>query len=103
MSISETVTLRNNVEMPRFGLGVWQVEDGAEVIRAIKWALDTGYRAIDTAAVYGNEEGVGQALKEYGLKREDIFVTTKVANSDQGYEQTLAAFATQVKEASYSF
>lgn len=96
MSINETVTLRNNVEMPRFGLGVWQVEDGAEVIRAIKWALDTGYRAIDTAAVYGNEEGVGQALKEYGLKREDIFVTTKVANSDQGYEQTLAAFETSL-------
>lgn len=92
MSLTETTTLANGVEMPRFGLGVWQAEDGEEVTNAVKWALDAGYRAIDTAAAYQNEEGVGEAIRQSGLDRKELFITTKVANSDQGYDETLAAF-----------
>ena len=98
MNIKGTVTLANGVEMPRLGLGVWQVEDGQEVVQYVKSALETGYIMIDTAAGYGNEAGVGQAIKEADVKREDIFVTTKVANSDQGYETTLEAFETSLNK-----
>ncbi|UHA72381.1 aldo/keto reductase [Paenibacillus sp. 481] len=86
------VTLNNGVSMPQFGLGVWRVEEGQQVKEAVKTALETGYRSIDTAAIYQNEVGVGEAIKESGVKREDIFLTTKVWNSDQGYEATLKAF-----------
>lgn len=92
LSITKTKKLSNGVEMPRFGLGVWKAKDDEEVINAVKWALAAGYQAIDTAAIYKNEGGVGIALKEAGVLREDIFVTTKVWNDDQGYEETLAAF-----------
>lgn len=78
--------------MPRLGLGVFKVEDGQEVIKSIEAALRIGYRAIDTAAFYQNEEGVGQAIRQSGIPREQLFITTKVWNSDQGYEQTLRAF-----------
>lgn len=78
--------------MPYFGLGVYLSEDGNEVINAINWALETGYRLIDTAAFYHNEEGVGQAVRNSQVPREEIFVTTKVWNVDQGYEKTMAAF-----------
>ncbi|MBT8188018.1 MAG: aldo/keto reductase [Croceitalea sp.] len=87
-----TFTLNNGVKMPYFGLGVYLSEDGQEVINAVKWALEMGYRHIDTAAVYKNEEGVGQGIKESQVPREDIFVVSKVWNSDQGYENTLRAF-----------
>lgn len=92
--ISHAVTLNNGVKMPQLGLGVYKVEEGSEVVNAVKWALETGYRHIDTAALYQNEEGVGQEIRESGIPREDIFVTTKVWNSDQGYESTLQAFET---------
>jgi len=98
MSLTNTIKLHNGVEMPQFGLGVWQVEDGEEVINSVKWAVEAGYVAVDTAAAYGNEKGVGQAIKESGVKREDIFVTTKVANPDQGYDSTLAAFDESMKK-----
>lgn len=78
--------------MPYLGLGVYLSEDGKEVINAIKWALDAGYRHIDTASVYNNEEGVGIGIKESNVSREDIFVVSKVWNSDQGYDTTLKAF-----------
>lgn len=78
--------------MPYFGLGVYKVEEGNEVIDSVKTALEVGYRAIDTAALYENEEGVGKAIKESGIPREEIFVTTKVWNTDHGYEKTLKAF-----------
>lgn len=78
--------------MPQIGLGVWQAKDGQEVEVAVSTALQCGYRLIDTAAVYGNERGVGRAIATSGIPREEIFVTTKVWNADQGYEQTLAAF-----------
>lgn len=91
-SLQDTVTLHNGVEMPWFGLGVFKVEDGNEAIHSVKTALEVGYRSIDTAAIYENEEGVGQGIRESGVPREEIFVTSKVWNSDQGYESTLQAF-----------
>ncbi|MGB5229611.1 MAG: aldo/keto reductase [Eudoraea sp.] len=90
--IKGTFTLHNGVKMPYFGLGVYLSEDGKEVINAIKWALEAGYRHIDTASIYNNEEGVGDGIKESNVPREDIFVVSKVWNSDQGYDNTLKAF-----------
>lgn len=90
--IKGSFELHNGVEMPYFGLGVYLSEDGQEVINAIKWAVEAGYRHIDTASVYKNEEGVGQGVAESVANREDIFVVSKVWNSDQGYDSTLRAF-----------
>ncbi|EST89392.1 aldo/keto reductase [Vagococcus lutrae] len=92
MDISSTKILANDVAMPRLGLGVWKAADDEEVINAVKWAIETGYRSIDTAAIYKNERGVGQGIRESGIKREELFVTSKVWNDEQGYESTLAAF-----------
>lgn len=91
-SLNDTVTLNNGVEMPWFGLGVFKVEDGNQVVDAVKAAIRNGYRSIDTAAVYKNETGVGKAIKESGVKREDLFITSKVWNTDQGYDKALEAF-----------
>uniref|UniRef100_UPI0035B54E1B aldo/keto reductase n=1 Tax=Parageobacillus toebii TaxID=153151 RepID=UPI0035B54E1B len=90
--LQDHVTLHNGVQMPWIGLGVYKVKDGEEVINAVRTALEIGYRHIDTAAYYENEEGVGKAIRESGIPREEIFITTKVWNSDQGYETTLKAF-----------
>ncbi|MFE9252576.1 aldo/keto reductase [Streptomyces sp. NPDC007088] len=86
-----TVTLNNGVTMPQLGFGVFQVPD-EETTAAVATALEAGYRSIDTAAVYGNEKGVGRALAASGVSREDLFVTTKLWNEDQGYDATLRAF-----------
>ena len=91
-SIDDTVRLHNGIEIQRFGLGVYKIYEEAEVNHTVKTALQLGYRSIDTAAFYENEAAVGQAIRESGFPREEIFVTTKVWNSDQGYEETLAAF-----------
>ncbi|GHG01456.1 MULTISPECIES: aldo/keto reductase [Amycolatopsis] len=85
------IELNNGVRMPQLGYGVFQVPDD-ETATAVKAALDAGYRSIDTAAVYGNEKGVGQALAESGIARDELFVTTKLWNSAQGYDSTLKAF-----------
>ena len=85
------IILNNGVEMPQLGFGVWQVPDD-EAERAVATALEVGYRSIDTAAIYGNEEGTGKAIAASGVPRKDIFVTTKLWNSDQGYDATLRAF-----------
>ena len=90
--IQGTFTLHNGVEMPYLGLGVYLSKDGQEVINAVKWALDAGYRHIDTASIYGNEEGVGLGVQASGIPREDIFLVSKVWNSDQAYDSTLSAF-----------
>jgi diketogulonate reductase-like aldo/keto reductase len=90
--ISDKTVLNNGVEMPWLGLGVWKVEDGNEVVASVKAAIAAGYRSIDTAAVYGNEAGVGQAIRESGVPREELFITTKLWNQNQGYETTLKAF-----------
>ncbi len=91
-SIEAAATLQNGVEMPWFGLGVFLIQDGEPVENAVQWALDAGYRSIDTAAVYRNERGVGNAIDRSVVPREEIFVTTKVWNTDQGYDSTLKAF-----------
>ncbi|MFE7894940.1 aldo/keto reductase [Streptomyces sp. NPDC057412] len=85
------IILNNGVEMPQLGFGVWQVPDD-EAERAVAVALEAGYRSIDTAAIYGNEMGTGKAVAASGIPREDVFVTTKVWNSDHGYDSTLRAF-----------
>lgn len=84
--------LRNGAELPISGLGVYKMLDPKETLTAITTALDIGYRAIDTASFYGNEELVGQAIKASDVKREELVVTTKVWNTDQGYDETLRAF-----------
>jgi 2,5-diketo-D-gluconate reductase A len=81
----------DSIAIPQLGFGVWQVPD-ADVDAAIATALETGYRSIDTARIYGNEEGVGRALEATDLARDDLFITTKVWNDDHGFDRTLAAF-----------
>lgn len=96
--IADTTVLANGVKFPWLGLGVWKAKEGNEVENAVKVAIQTGYRSVDTAAVYQNEEGVGKAIKECGVPREELFITTKVWNADQGYESTLKAFETSRKK-----
>lgn len=91
-------TLNNGVEIPATGYGVFKVKEGDEVFRSVLEALEAGYRLIDTAAIYGNEEGVGRAIKASGLKREEIFLTTKLWNTDQGYDKAFEAFETSLKK-----
>ncbi|CUA80671.1 aldo/keto reductase [Anoxybacillus suryakundensis] len=102
-SLQDGATLHNGVRMPWLGLGVYKVQAGDEVNRAVRTALEVGYRHIDTAAFYQNEEGVGQAIRESGIPRDQIFVTTKVWNSDQGYEATLKAFDTSLKKLGFDY
>ncbi|MFB3170356.1 aldo/keto reductase [Neobacillus sp. 179-C4.2 HS] len=101
-NLQATTTLYNGVKMPWFGLGVFKVEEGPELVNAVKFAIKQGYRSIDTAAIYGNEEGVGQAIREamteYGIKRDELFITSKVWNSDLGYESTIAAYETSLRK-----
>ncbi|RKO60775.1 aldo/keto reductase [Caldibacillus debilis] len=97
-TLQGTTVLHNGVKMPYFGFGTYKVKEGEEVYNAVRTALETGYRLIDTAALYENEEGVGRAIRDSGIPREEIFVTTKVWNSDQGYDSTLRAFETSMKK-----
>ncbi|WP_416825665.1 aldo/keto reductase [Ectobacillus polymachus] len=92
MSKAPSFILNNGLSMPALGLGVYKIEEGNQTVEAVKEALRIGYRLIDTASLYANETGVGTAIKESGVKREDLFLTTKVWNTDQGYESTLKAF-----------
>ena len=98
MNINSKVKLNNGVEMPWLGLGVFLTEEGQEVETSVKIALDNGYRSIDTAAIYRNERGVGRAIKSSGIPRNEIFLTSKVWNSDQGYETTLRAFDESIEK-----
>jgi 2,5-diketo-D-gluconate reductase A len=91
MAAVPTITLNNGVELPQLGFGVFQIPP-SEVVAPVASALEAGYRLIDTAAAYRNEEGVGQAIRSSGLSRHDVLVTTKLWNADQGYDETLAAF-----------
>lgn len=91
LTIDSTIALNNGVAMPRFGLGTYKSRPGAEVEFSVQAALRHGYRSIDTASLYANEEGVGAAIRASGVAREDIFLTTKVWNTEQGYESTLEA------------
>lgn len=99
---NETVTLNNGAKMPVLGLGVFRVEDSPELVNAVKSAIKNGYRSIDGAAIYGNEEsmgkGISEGIKEAGISREDLFITSKVWNADLGYESTIAAYETSLKK-----
>ncbi|GAA4274275.1 aldo/keto reductase [Aquimarina gracilis] len=90
--IQGSFLLNNGVKMPYLGLGVYLADNDSEVINAVQWALDAGYRHIDTASIYKNEEGVGKAIRTAAIHRDDVFVVSKVWNSDQGYNSTLTAF-----------
>lgn len=90
------ITFHDGNSIPQVGLGVWQTPDN-EATTAVKAALDAGYRHVDTAAIYENEEGVGRGLKASGVDRKDIFLTTKLWNSEQGYDSTLKAFDNSLK------
>ncbi|UTE78950.1 MULTISPECIES: aldo/keto reductase [unclassified Rossellomorea] len=97
-NLQSTKTLHNGIEIPYVGLGVYQMKDPSETVQAVRTAIQSGYRSIDTAAIYDNEESVGQGVKEGGVAREDLFITSKVWNSDQGYDTTLKAFETSLKK-----
>ncbi|MFC5602355.1 aldo/keto reductase [Sporosarcina koreensis] len=86
------VTLSNGVNMPQLGLGVYKMTDSEETIRAISYALEVGCKAIDTAAIYENEKETGEAIRQSGIPRDQLFITSKVWNTDQGYDATLRAF-----------
>jgi 2,5-diketo-D-gluconate reductase A len=86
-----TVKLNNGVEIPQLGFGVWQVPDNT-VTDVVRTAIEVGYRSIDTAMLYGNEAGVGKAIAQAGVRRDELFITTKLWNSYQGYDSTLTAF-----------
>lgn len=98
LNLHSTKKLVNGVEMPRFGLGVYKMTNPDEAYSAMSHALEAGYIAIDTAALYDNEEQVGQAVRDSKKKREELFITSKVWNTDQGYDQTLRAFETSLKK-----
>ena len=98
MTIDTTITLANGVQMPRIGYGVFRMKEHDVTYNGVTEALKVGYRAIDTAAIYQNEEAVGLAIKDSGIPREEIFVTTKVWNADQGFDNTLRAFETSLKK-----
>lgn len=86
------LTLYNNVQLPAIGFGTYKLQEGKECFESVKCALENGYRHIDTAAVYENEKSVGEAIRQSGIRREELFVTTKVWNTDRGYENTFKAF-----------
>lgn len=85
-------TLNNGVTIPEIGFGTWQTPDGATAVLAVQSALENGYRHIDTAAIYGNEKSIGQAIADSGIDRKELFITSKLWNSERGYESTLKAF-----------
>jgi len=91
-SIKDCAQLNNGLKMPWLGFGVHRINDGQDVEQAVRTALEIGYRSLDTATVYGNERGVGKTIRESGIPREDIFLTTKVWNDDQRENRILAAF-----------
>ena len=94
---AEGILLNNSVVMPLLGFGTWKIAEGAPIIEATNFALEAGYRLFDTAKLYENEKGLGNALLSSGFDRDEYFVTSKVWNSDQGYEATLKAFDVSLK------
>lgn len=103
LSLSDSITLNNGVLMPRLGLGLYKTAAGKETENAVSHALAVGYRHLDTATIYNNEASVGEAIRQSGIPRNEIFVTTKVWNSDQGYTNTLRAFENSLKYLNISY
>ncbi|MDR0652895.1 MAG: aldo/keto reductase [Synergistaceae bacterium] len=97
-SLTDCYKLSNGVEIPCIGFGTWQAPDGEVAVSAVLSAIEAGYRHIDTAQGYGNEESVGIAVKKSGIDRKEIFITSKLANDEHGYEKTLAAFEGTMKK-----
>jgi diketogulonate reductase-like aldo/keto reductase len=97
-SLSDCYSLNNGVRIPCIGFGTWQALEGEVAVSSVKAAIAAGYRHIDTAAFYGNEESVGRALRESGVDRKELFITTKLWNTDHGYEPALRAFETSMKK-----
>ncbi|OGY98751.1 MAG: glyoxal reductase [Candidatus Liptonbacteria bacterium RIFCSPLOWO2_01_FULL_45_15] len=91
LNLNSRILLNNGINIPVIGIGTYRVEDGEPVTSEIKWALEAGYRLIDTASAYNNEEGVGRAIAESGIPREKLFITTKLQDIDEGYASTLRA------------
>lgn len=102
-NITSTITLNNGVKMPVLGLGVYKSREGREVIEAIHHAFEAGYRHIDTASFYNNEAGVGEAIRTSGVARKDVFVTSKVWITEQGYEETLKAFDASLEKLGFDY
>jgi diketogulonate reductase-like aldo/keto reductase len=98
LTLDTRLQLNNAVEMPIFGLGTYRSGRGIETLKAVLWALEAGYRHIDTAKIYGNERDVGKALRESSIPREDVFITTKLWNSDHGYISTITACQKSLEE-----
>ncbi|MDF2885941.1 MAG: pgoN [Lacrimispora sp.] len=96
-SLSDSYILANGVKIPCIGFGTWKAQSGETAVNAVKQALEAGYRHIDTAALYYNEESVGTGIKESGIPREEIFVTSKLQNGEHGYQETLNAFEATMK------
>lgn len=94
----KVIKLSNGVDIPVLGFGTYKMENGKEAFESISYALEVGYRHIDTAKIYENEESVGEAINKSGINREEIFLTTKVWNTDRGYDNTLKAFETSLKK-----
>ncbi|WP_251480549.1 aldo/keto reductase [Planococcus sp. NCCP-2050] len=103
LTIKSTKTLHNGVEMPRFGLGVYKMKEPDEALKAMEAAIGAGYPAIDTATVYENEREVGEAVRASGVKRDELFITSKVWNTDQGYDQTLRAFEASLERLGFDY
>ena len=97
MSLTDTYTLSNGVKIPVVGFGTWQTPDGNVAEESVLAALEAGYRHIDTAAIYGNEESVGRAIAKSGIDRGEIFVTTKLWNDAHGYEEAKVALDASLK------
>ena len=92
MILNETFTLSNGVKIPKIGLGTWQIPDGEEAYNSVMFALKNGYRHIDTAKAYGNEKSVGKAIKDFGISREEVFVTTKLPAECKEYDVAKKCF-----------
>ena len=97
-SLTDAFVLSNGVKIPCVGFGTWQIENGDEALSSVKEALKAGYRHIDTAEGYGNEKSVGQAVRESGVPRGEIFITSKLANTMHGYDNTVTAFEQSLKD-----
>ncbi len=103
LTLQSYATLNNGVEIPRLGLGVYQMPIGETTLRAVKYALKIGYRHIDSAWLYGKEGDVGRAVLESGIPRDEVFITTKVWNNDQGYDSTLKAYERSLRRLGLSY
>jgi len=97
-SLNDTFTLWNGEKIPALGFGTWNIENNAHAVSLIQYAIEVGYRHIDTAEAYGNEESVGEGVKQSNVKREDLFITSKLWNTEHGYDKTMAAFEITMKK-----